>query len=297
MTASELTWASLQREVEATLTEDGLATAAQEARWIVEEASGHEGVEHLANADQPVPQRGVLAVERMLGRRQAGEPIQYVLGRWAFRTLDLYIDRRVLIPRPETEVVTGLALAEADRRRDEQADQPGQPVLVADLGTGSGAIGLSLAAERAWTEVWLTDASPDALAVARANLAGLGRPSARVTVAAGTWFDALPADARGTFDVVVSNPPYLADDEELPASVVAWEPASALIAGPEGTEDLVHLVDEAAAWLAPGGALVLELAPAQAEPLAERATAMGYVAVRVEADLAGQDRALVMRRG
>src|SRR5215207_4365695 len=275
--STELTWASLEREVEGSLRAAGFGTATQEARWIIEEASGHEGTDHLANADHEVPQRGVAAVDRMVSRRVAGEPIQYVLGRWGFRSLDLFVDRRVLIPRPETEVVAGLAVAEADRRRDEGVDR----VLVADLGTGSGAIGLAVAAERAWTEVWLTDASLDALDVARANLAGLGRAAARVTVAEGRWFEALPADARGTLDVVVSNPPYIADREELPASVEDWEPASALVAGPDGSEDLEHLVVEGLDWLAPGGALVLELAPPQAEPLAAHAQRAGYAAATV----------------
>jgi release factor glutamine methyltransferase len=274
----ELTWATLQREVADELSD-------QEARWIVEEASGY-GAEEVASL--AVPQRGVVAVDRMVARRRAGEPIQYVLGNWSFRSLDLMVDRRVLIPRPETEVVAGHVLAELDRAGGR---------LVVDLGTGSGAIGLSVAVERDHAEVWLTDASADALAVARANVAGLGRAGARVTVVEGEWFDALPADARGTIDVVASNPPYIAADEELPASVVDWEPSSALIAGPKGTEDLEHLVDQARHWLAPGGALVVELAPAQAAPLAADAVAAGYVDVRIEADLAGLDRVLVARRG
>jgi release factor glutamine methyltransferase len=290
VTAGTTTWAALHREVEAKLAGDGLPTAGQEARWIVEEASGASFDDVAAEA---VPQRGKLAVDRMVGRRRAGEPIQYVLGRWSFRTLDLMVDRRVLIPRPETEVVAGHALAEADRRRAE-----GQGTVVAvDLGTGSGAIGLALAAERTWTDVWLSDASADALEVARANVAGLGRAGARVTVVEGAWFAALPGDVRGTLDLVVSNPPYIGADEDLPAEVVDWEPAGALVAGPTGTEDLEHLVDEALVWLAPGGALVLELAPAQAAPLAEQAVANGYVDVRIEADLAGLDRCLVARRG
>ena len=275
MTA-EPTWADVQREVAGLLT-------AQEARWIVEAASGYDALEV---ASRGVPTRGLAAVDRMVARRQAGEPIQYVLGSWGFRTLDLMVDRRVLIPRPETEVVTGHALAEVDRR--------GGRGLVVDLGTGSGAIGLAVAAEREHVEVWLTDASPDALAVARANLAGLGRAGARVTVAEGQWFDALPADARGGIDVVVSNPPYLADHEDLPDAVADWEPAEALVAGPEGTEDLVHLIDTAREWLAPGGALVLELAPWQAAPMADRAAA-AYSEVRVEADLAGLERVLIAR--
>ncbi len=291
MNAEPLTWAGLRREVEEQLSAAGLDTAAQEARWILEEASGYEGAEHLALADRVPSERGVAAVDRMVSRRLAGEPVQYVLGHWAFRTLDLFVDRRVLIPRPETEVVAGLALGEVDRCRAGGAD----PVVVVDLGTGSGAIGLAVAVERDRTEVWLTDASSDAVAVARANLAGVGRPAGRVTVAEGRWFAALPGAARGSFDVIVSNPPYIAADEVLPAEVVDWEPAGALVAGPRGTEDLEHLVDEAAAWLAPGGALVVELAPHQAAALAARAAATGFDEVEVHPDLAGLDRAVVAR--
>ncbi len=291
VTADAVTWASLRREVRDQLTAAGRATAGQEALWICEAASGHDGAEHLALADEVPSRRHVAAVDAMVARRRAGEPIQYVLGSWSFRTLDLFVDRRVLIPRPETEVVAGLVLDEVDRRR---AERDGR-VLVADLGTGSGAIGLAVAAERDRTEVWLTDASPDALAVARANLAGLGPPATRVTVAEGAWFEALPADARGTLDVIVSNPPYIGEGEQLPDAVADWEPASALVAGPEGTEDLEHLLEEARGWLAPGGALVLELAPDQARPMADRARALGYGPVRIEQDLAGHDRALVAR--
>jgi release factor glutamine methyltransferase len=249
---------------------------AHEARWIIEAVDG--ATSDLAQA----------AVQRMVDRRLAGEPIQYVLGSWGFRTLDLFVDRRVLIPRPETEVVAGYALAEVARRHDHD------PVRVADLGTGSGAIGLAVAVEAPWTEVWLTDASPDALAVARANLAGVGRAGARVTVSEGPWFDALPNDGR--FDVIVSNPPYVAAHEELPPEVADWEPASALVAGPTGREALEHLVAEAPARLASGGSLVLELAPHQAGTVRAAALSTGYVDVAVHPDLAGLDRVLVARR-
>jgi len=291
VTASGLTWASLERGVRDQLDEAGLPTAAQEARWIGEAASGHEGAEHLALADAVPTRRHVAAVDAMVARRLAGEPIQYVLGSWAFRTLDLFVDPRVLIPRPETEVVAGLALDEVDRRRAEV----GSRVLVADLGTGSGAIGLSVAAEREAVDVWMTDASPEALAVARANLAGLGPAATRVTMAEGSWFDALPDDARGTLDVIVSNPPYISEAEELPVSVTDWEPAGALVAGPTGTEDLEHLLAEARRWLAPGGALVLEMAPPQTALMAVRARGLGYATVEVHPDLAGLDRAVVAR--
>ena len=280
-----IAWRSLLEEAEAVL-------PPHEARWIVEEASGFEGDELGPGLERPVTERGVVRFDRMLGRRRRGEPLQYVLGRWAFRTLDLMVDDRVLIPRPETEVVAGVVLAELEAC----AERGGEPrrMRAADLGTGSGAIGLSLVAERTDVEVVLTDVSDDALAVARANLSGLGRKATRALACHGSWFEALPAELAGSFDIVVSNPPYVADGEELPDEVASWEPAGALRAGPTGLEALRELVDGAAHWLRPGGALVLELAPQQAAPMAEHAASRGYT-TEIHPDLAGRDRVLVCR--
>ena len=193
----------------------------------------------------------------MAARRASGEPLQYALDRWGFRSLDLYVDRRVLIPRPETEVLAQLALDEC-RRLD--------AAVAVDLGTGSGALALALAAERPGLEVWGTDVSADALAVARANLAGLGRAATRVRLADGSWFDALPAELAGRIDVIVTNPPYVAEAEmaDLPAEVRDWEPREALCSGPTGLEDVEQIVAEAPGWLARPGSLLVELAPHQA---------------------------------
>jgi len=144
--------------------------------------------------------------------------------------------------------------------------------------------------------VWGTDVSADALAVARANLAGLGRRAAAVRLVEGDWFEALPRDLRGRVDVVVSNPPYVAATDSLPAEVADWEPASALVPGPTGLEAVAHIVDGAPAWLAPGGVLVVEIGEAQGWAVADLARAAGFVDVAVHPDLAGRDRALVARR-
>jgi release factor glutamine methyltransferase len=291
-----LSWRQLRAESVARLEAAGVEDPAQEVRWIAERASGRSGAELQASLDEPATVREVSHVDQMVARRAAGEPLQYVLGRWSFRTLDLLVDRRVLIPRPETEVVAGLALdalAARDRRvgATTVAEQP--PVAV-DLGTGSGAIALSLAAER-WphVEVWATDASADALAVARANLAGLGRRSGVVRLVEGDWFAALPEELRGRVDLIVSNPPYVADDDELPPEVAAWEPAGALRAGPDGLDDIRRIVAEAPSWLAPGGVLVVEIGETQGEAVLELAAASGFASASVEADLAGRPRALV----
>lgn len=226
----------------------------------------------------------------MVDRRRRGEPLQYVLGVWSFRRLELVVDRRVLIPRPETEAVVDVALEELARVAPERP-------LAVDLGTGSGAIALSLALEVPRARVWGTDRSEPALAVARANLAGMGsRVATRVRLAAGDWFGALPDDLRGQVDLVVSNPPYVGAAESLPAEVAEWEPPEALIAGPTGLEDVERIVGEAPVWLRRPGAVVIEIAPHQAEAAAGLARRAGFDDVDVRPDLSGRLRALVGRR-
>ena len=251
----------------------------------------------------PATARGAARLTRMLERRLAGEPLQYVLGRWSFRGLDLLVNRRVLIPRPETEVVAEVALAEAVRAgaRRGRPDPWGASrtsFAVADLGTGSGALALALAAALPDAEVWATDRVPEALDVASANLAGAGTWATRVRLAEGVWYEALPEALRGRLRVIVSNPPYVAEAEfdDLPPEVRDHEPRSALVAGPSGTEALDVLVDGGLDWLEPGGALVVELAPHQAAPQAERARRCGYASVDVYRDLAGRPRVLAARR-
>ena len=218
--------------------------------------------------------------------------MQYVLGRWGFRGLDLFVDRRVLIPRPETEQVVSVALAELDGRR-----RTGTPVVV-DLGTGSGAIALAVAVERPGTRVWATDISAEALAVAAANLAGTGgRAATCVRLAQGSWWAALPPELAGQVDLVISNPPYISAGEmgNLDAVIARWEPLQALEAGPTGMEAIAAVIEGAPGWLAPGGALVVEIAPHQAGPAQAMATTAGFRHVAVHPDLAGRDRALLAR--
>jgi release factor glutamine methyltransferase len=284
-----LRWRDLSAESIARLGDAGVDDPAQELRWITEQATGRTAAEQVALLDEPATDREVGQVEQMVARRVAGEPLQYVLGRWGFRTLDLLVDRRVLIPRPETETVAGLALA--------AVAAVGRPAVAVDLGTGSGAIALSLAAE-GWpdVEVWATDLSSDAVAVARANLAGLGRRGAAVRLVEGDWFAALPDDLRGRVDVVVANPPYVATDSPLPREVADWEPPTALLAGADGLDDLRRIVADARDWLTdPGGVLVVEIGEAQGDQVRTMAHAAGFGDVRVEQDLAGRDRAVVAR--
>ncbi|MDW3219283.1 MAG: peptide chain release factor N(5)-glutamine methyltransferase [Acidimicrobiales bacterium] len=271
------------------LAEAAARVGERDARRIVEELTDAAPGQLHRELDDLVTERALARFDEMVARRAAGEPLQYVLGRWGFRSLDLMVDRRVLIPRPETEVVAGLAIDAVVARGTER------DVLVADLGTGSGAIALAVAAECTAARVLATDASADALAVARANLAGLGRAAARVSLHDGSWFDALPDGLCGSLDVIVSNPPYVADDEDLPAVVGEWEPPGALRAGPDGLDDLHCIVDQSVRWLAADGTLVLEMAPDQTVAIARRCEQRGFVA-SIHQDLAGRDRAVVATR-
>lgn len=264
---------------------------AREARWIAEVVSGWTSVELLSRDDEPITVGQMARVDAMVQRRLAGEPLQYVLGSWGFRGLDLAVDRRVLIPRPETEALVDAALVELDSRGAARRE-----VRVLDLGTGSGAIALAIASERVRARVWATDASADALAAAAANLAGLGRSGSRVTLLAGSWYDALPVELAGTFDLIVSNPPYVAATDALPPEVEEWEPAMALRSGRDGLDDLRRIVTGAPVWLAPGGSLVVEHGDGQGGAVEALATLAGLVGPRAVTDLAGRRRGLMARR-
>ena len=289
-----VSWRELWAETTDRLEGAGIAAASLEARWMVEQASGLDGPELVPGLDEPATVRGVAHLDAMVARRLDGEPIQYVLGHWAFRHLDLLVDRRVLIPRPETEQVVEVALAACDRVLADRPDR--HRPMVADLGTGSGAIALAIATERPRSRVWASDRSPDALAVARANLAGLGMAGSSVQIVEGSWFEALPEELRGSLDLVVSNPPYIGVDEQLDPSVIDWEPIGALVAGPAGTEDHEQIVAGAAEWLAPAGALVLEIGHAQAVAVRSIFERHGFTAIAVHQDLAGLDRSVVGHR-
>jgi release factor glutamine methyltransferase len=270
---------------------------------MVERVSGYDGAELVVNEGELAPAPAVQHLDDMLERRVGGVP-------------------RVVVPAPGAEghrhLVRGLRhhrglrTWDQDASVDEQVDAeevpPPEHVLqrlaadtsyaVADLGTGCGAIALALARELPDAEVWATDASDDALLVARANVAGIGSAATRVRVQPGSWYDALPSALQGTLRIIVSNPPYVAEHEvaDLPRDVADWEPRSALVSGPTGYEALEVLIIDACTWLDPaGGALVLELAPHQADRARELATAAGFTDVRVDRDLVGRARVLVAR--
>ncbi len=277
-----------------------------EARFILGEVLDVPGgtVGSRPGIVPPGPAAGARA---MAVRRVAGEPLQYIFGHWPFRGLDLRVDERVLIPRPETEQVVEVALGAA---RQLLGGRSGSGLVVVDAGTGSGAIALALATELGATavrEMWATDTSAGALEVAAANLracralaaAGRGRALPPVELAAGSWLTPLPDRLRGCVDLVVSNPPYVTEDEWFGLSrEVHAEPRQALVAGPgregdAGLADVEAVLEECRGWLGRPGSVVIELAPQQEMSARRRALQLGYDQVRVEPDLAGRPRALV----
>lgn len=253
------------RVARARLAAAGVAEAGREARWLAEAAA----------------EPGAEPFDRLVARRSGGEPLAYVTGVAGFRRLLLHVDRRVLIPRPETEGLVELVLREAPGGR------------VADVGTGSGCVALALADEGSYAEVTATDASPGALAVARENALRLGL---RVTFLEG---DLLAPLAGRLFDAVVSNPPYLSDREYagLDPSVRDWEPAGALASGPEGMDHLRRLLAGAGALLAPDGLLALEVDARRAVRTAGAAAAAGWRQVTVHDDPFGRARYVLARAG
>jgi len=291
-------WAELQKHAQEVLAAAGVDSPEAEGRWIVERAAGGR-----PDGGEPAPARAVGHVIDMLEQRSTGRPLQHVLGRWAFRRLELVVDHRALIPRVETEVVAEVALDEAVRHGATRQGPSGAGgaaqarYRVADLGTGSGVLALALVDELTDVEVWATDISPDALAVARANLASVGLSAARVQLAEGSWFEALPDHVRGGIHVIVSNPPYVAESEyaDLPPEVRDHEPREALVGGPSGLEAIEEIVAGAPAWLVAGGGLVCELAPHQADEAVRLAERAGFEGCEVRPDLAGRPRVLVGR--
>lgn len=226
------------------------------------------------------------AFEEALRRRLGGEPLQYITGTQSFRKVELRVGPGVLVPRPETELLVEEVLS--------MLGSSTRPVVV-DVGTGSGAIALSIAAELPGSLIWATELSSEALRWARANRSALG--ASGVEILLGDLLGPLPPSLAGRVDLVVSNPPYLSAEEWLatPTDVRNHEPELALKAELDGLEVTARLIREAPEWLAPGGWLVFETSPSLAnrvrQILSER-----YIEVAILADLAGRPRIAKGRR-
>ena len=236
----------------------------------------------FAHAHDDLPSERQAAYEALVARRVEGEPVAYLIGRRGFWSLDLAVTPATLIPRPETELLVELALERLPR---------GRALRVADLGTGSGAIALAIAHERPQAHVVATDASADALAVARANAASNGL--ARVDFRQGEWCAPL-GDER--FELIASNPPYIADaDPHLAEGDLRFEPRSALAAGVDGLDDIRTIARDATAHLVAGGWLLLEHGLDQGGAVRAILQAAGFVDVATRRDLEDRDRVTLGR--
>jgi len=252
------------------------AEAKLEARVLLGHALGVNRAWLIAHEHDALAPAALKKYETLLTRRLAGEPVAYILGEKEFFGRGFKVTPDVLIPRPETELLVELALARLPA---------GRSARILDLGTGTGCIAITLALECPDCEVVATDQSAAALEVAKENAARLG---ARVEFHAGSWYQALPADA-GKFTLIVSNPPYIAQGDAHLAAL-AHEPSHALVAGANGLADIRLILQGAKDHLAPAGWLMFEHGWDQAEPCRTLLQQAGFAQMGTEADLAGHGR-------
>jgi release factor glutamine methyltransferase len=244
-----------------------------DAELLLAEATGWDRARLAANPDAVIPPPAARRFGELVRRRLRREPVAYILGRRGFRHIELAVDPRVLIPRPETEMLVELALEL-------------QPGSVLDLGTGSGAIALAVAAELPACAVTAVDTSPGALEVARVNAERLGLTD-RVRFIEGS----LPSDED--FDLILANLPYVAEADwaSLQPEVTEWEPREALLAGPDGLDAIRELLSNSV-----GGVVALEVGEGQAGAVGEMLRAVGFTEIETRVDLAGIERVVIGRR-
>jgi len=255
----------------------GSPTARLDAELLLAHGLGLSRIQLYTEFDRPLTEQELAVCRELVRRRGDREPVAYITGQWGFRRLDLAVDSRVLVPRPETELVVDRCLALL-----EGAHHP----RVLDVGTGSGAIALALKQERPDAAVAACDISPGAVEVASANAERLGL---QVDVVESDLLEAVPG---GQFALVVSNPPYVCEGElaGLEPEVAEWEPRVATVAGPDGFAAYRRLIPQAAGRLATGGHIVLECGAGQAPALRGALVEAGFGDVGVDPDLAGIER-------
>ena len=274
-TAAELLVCAVQR-LKRTQPSGSPATPELDAELLLAQALGVSRARLRSHPEEMPPRQAARRFLELIERRGRGEPIAYLIGRKEFWTLELDVGPAVLVPRPETELLVERALALYPRPH----------ARVADLGTGSGAVALALASARPGWQVTATDISAAALTVARANAARLGLT--RVELLQGDWLGGL---ADRSFNLLLSNPPYIApDDPALAQPELMHEPRLALVAAQDGFAALRAIIGAAPAHLEPGGWLLLEHGATQSAALAGELVARGFAQVRSHRDLAGRER-------
>lgn len=272
----------------------GVERARLDGEYLLAHVLGLDRLQLYLQYERPLTPGELSRLKPLILRRARREPLQYILGRTSFRELELKTDARALVPRPETERLVHETLEWVGTRSEEDGPEGGLTAL--DVGTGTGCVGLSLAREGPFPRVCATDPSGEALALAAENARAAGVED-RVELLRGSLYE--PVAGR-RFDVVVSNPPYVAtgEREELQPEVRDWEPEAALFAGEDGLAVLRPLVAEAPDHVRPGGLVALEVAPGQAEAVAELLEATGaFGPPRIRKDLAGRDRVVLAEAG
>ncbi len=288
--AAAATLGDLRRQAGALLRDAGIANAVREADWLLASVLDMPAHVLIVEGARSVAARQAEQVRSLLKRRAAHEPLQYLLGTQEFRGLDIAVTPDVLIPRPETELLVEEALR--------AASGIAEPVM-ADVGTGSGCIAVAIACERPDATVYALDLSGGALAVARSNATRHGA-CGRIRFIRADLLGAFNGTAAEIFDVFVSNPPYIPeqDVEKLQPEVARYEPRAALAAGPDGLAFYRRLLRETPPLLKPGGRLIMELGYGQAEAVTHLARQDGaFDSVECRKDAAGIDRVLLARRG
>ena len=275
------------REAERRLEKKGFLSPGLDAEILLASCLGVERTGLFRDMNRPLAPRDLRSFNGLVGRRLQGEPVAYIIGRKEFWSLDLKVSPAVLVPRPETEILVQVVL-ETARRLGTVSPR------ILEVGTGSGAISIVLARELESARIVSTDLSSEALGIARENAASHGVTS-RLSFLACNLLEPF----RGSFDMIVSNPPYLSESEyeSLPDEVRDFEPKGALLAGPEGTEFHRAMIRHAGAYLNDGGWLFLEIGFDQKDAVSTLFVQSGYYdAVRFTRDYAGIERVVAARR-
>lgn len=265
----------------------GIPTHRLDAEVLLAHILNLERIQLYIQHDRPLTTAEVDAYRRAVARRAHREPVAYITGKREFFSIELLVDRRCLIPRPETEILVETALEEIRQRFPEKPE-----IKVADIGTGSGAIAISVAKHEPRARVTAVDIDRDALDVAAANVQRTGVAD-RVTLKLGELLTPLGGEI---FDAILSNPPYISEEEwrHLAPDVRDYEPRQALVGGKDGLAVIRQLIQEAKRSLAPGGFLAIEIGASQGDRVVALAQASGYAKTRLVQDLAGLDRVVIL---
>ena len=274
--------------IEGYLAEKGIDNPKLSAQWLVSDALGCSRLELYTDLDRPLTDVEREMLRDFTKRRGSGEPLQYITGKTDFRFITLKVQPDVLIPRPETEVLVSEALSACSVSPDKEE------FIAVDLCTGSGNIACSLAHELPNAQIFATDISPAACALALHNAESLGL-SDRLSVLEGNLGSALPADLKGRVELLISNPPYIPSGvlASMDAEVVDYEPALALDGGDDGLDIFRRILVVAQDFLCPAGIMAVELFEESLENAAQLSRDAGFQNVRIATDLAKKPRILI----